>query len=277
MLIIFLGEQGKQIASRFSFIRLLTQPNESDEGAAARRDWLGVGALLAVRMIVYLQGKYFKLLSICLLMRNREAWNLAVRYFVLIILGLFNLWLFYLIFSPLTVYPVYFILKLIDSSAGLFPGNLIFFSGEYIEIVEACIAGAAYYLLLIFNLATPMEWRKRMKSSGEYIEIVEACIAGAAYYLLLIFNLATSMEWRKRMKSIAFLAAGFLVLNVLRILVFTALFVVGYRYFDATHIFIWYFGSTALIVLLWFVNVWLFDIKEIPVYSDIKSLYFDVF
>ena len=185
------------------------------------------------------QGKYFKLLSICLLMRNREAWNLAVRYFVLIILGLFNLWLFYLIFSPLTVYPVYFILKLIDSSAGLFPGNLIFFSGEYIEIVEACIAGAAYYLLLIFNLAT-------------------------------------SMEWRKRMKSIAFLAAGFLVLNVLRILVFTALFVVGYRYFDATHIFIWYFGSTALIVLLWFVNVWLFDIKEIPVYSDIKSLYFDV-
>jgi hypothetical protein len=41
--------------------------------------------------------------------------------------------------------------------------------------------------------------------------------------------------------------------------------------FDAVHRSIWYFGSTIFVVLLWFLNVYLFRIKSVPAYTDIMS------
>jgi len=172
-------------------------------------------------------------------MKTSEVVKLASRYVVLFLLGLFKLKLFVLIFTPLTVYPVFWALSLVDSSARLLENNLFFFSGIYAQIIPACVAGAAYYLLLILNLTTPMEARQRVKSIG-------------------------------------FLVGTFLVLNVLRILIFIAVAIEGMHYFDLAHNFVWYFGSTVLVVLVWFFNVWLFKIKGIPIYTDMRRIFEEI-
>jgi len=161
--------------------------------------------------------------------------GLFFRYLLLIIIGLPGPYLFYLIFTPLTVYPVYTILKLVYSSAFL-EGNLIVFNNYSISLIPACIAGAAYYLLLILNLATPMNFKVRIK-------------------------------------SLSFMFLSFLFLNILRIIAFSALFIGGFELFDIAHKTTWYLGSTALVVLIWFSSVCLFKIRTIPAYTDFKTLF----
>jgi hypothetical protein len=58
--------------------------------------------------------------------------------------------------------------------------------------------------------------------------------------------------------------------------VFIALLAKGFQYFDVTHMTVWYFGSTVLVVALWFVNVWIFKIKEIPIYTDAKTIFWEI-
>lgn len=161
--------------------------------------------------------------------------NLGIRYLILILLGLFNLKLIYFIFTPLTIYPVFWILSLFDTGTTLLPGSIIFSQGFYFEIINACVAGAAYYLLLILNLSTPMDWKKRIK-------------------------------------SLVFILSVFLILNVARIIIFAWLFVLGYQYFDTTHLLVWYLGSTILLIAVWFINVWMLEIKSIPVYTDVRKI-----
>ncbi len=171
-------------------------------------------------------------------MNKKEVTALLFRYLILLIIAIPNLYIFYKIFTPLTVYPVYFILNSLYNAI-LLEGNTIFFKGYYAAIVPACIAGAAYYLLLILNLTTPMKLKKRIK-------------------------------------SLIFIITIFLILNIIRIIVFASLFSIGYKYFDLTHKLTWYIGSTILVVFIWFSNVWLFKIKEIPIYTEFKSIFLDI-
>ena len=157
-----------------------------------------------------------------------------IRYLTLLILALFNLKIIYLIATPLTIYPVFFALKLFYSPVSLI-GSTIIFGNTAISIISACVAGSAYYLLLLLNISIPMKPKLRLKSLS---------------FMILIF----------------------LILNVLRTIIFSLLFASGFEYFDITHRFVWYFGSTILIIGIWFFSVFLFNIKEIPVYSDIKTL-----
>jgi len=169
-------------------------------------------------------------------MKQKEIFSLLARYLILIILAIGNLSLFYLIFTLLTIYPVLEILRLIYGDVSLiFATDTIYFNGVFAQLIPACIAGSAYYLLLILNLTTPMKLGKRLK-------------------------------------NILFLFGSFFVINIFRIVIFAILFSEGFRYFDLTHRAIWYFGSTILVVLIWFGNVWLFNIKEMPVYSDIRGI-----
>ena len=39
---------------------------------------------------------------------------------------------------------------------------------------------------------------------------------------------------------------------------------------------LWYLGSTLFVIGIWFIEVKLFKIKEIPIYSDIKFLYLNL-
>ena len=171
-------------------------------------------------------------------MEKKGVFFLLLRYLVLIILGIPNLYLFYLVLTPATVYPVFWILDYLYSAV-LYPGNVIFFKGYFASIIPACIAGSAYYLLLILNLTTPMPLKKRIG-------------------------------------SIVFLFVSFLILNLLRIIIFATLLFKGYQYFDVTHAATWYFGSTVLVILIWFSNVLIFRIREIPIYTDLKQIAHDI-
>lgn len=172
-------------------------------------------------------------------MRVRELFFLLIRYIFLVAVSFPDLRLIYAIFTPITIYPLFWIIKMLDPVSSLLNNNLLLFKGNFIEIIPACIAGAAYFLLLILNLSTPMHPIKRAK-------------------------------------SLIFLCLSFLVLNIIRIVIFSLLFIEGYKYFDITHQLVWHFGSTIMIVLLWFANVWLFDIRAIPIYTDIKHIFMDI-
>jgi len=170
-------------------------------------------------------------------MEKKGALFLLFRYLILILIGVPNLFLFYFIFTPLTVQPTFFVLSLIDPTSYIVENtnNVIFFKSYFASIIPACVAGAAYYLLLILNLTTPMSIKKRIG-------------------------------------SIFFLFGAFLFLNLIRITLFALLLTKGYQYFDLTHTATWYFGSTAMVVLIWFANVLVFRIKDIPIYTDFKTL-----
>ncbi len=170
---------------------------------------------------------------------NANIRGILTRYSLLVLSALFNLWIFYFIFTPLTVYPVYFIIKFF--SGALLDGNNI------ILITESIITGR--------------------------IEMIPACIAGAAYYLLFLLNLSTpNIKLKKRIKMILLSFLSLLLLNVARIVVLILIFMSGASFFDVTHKLFWYVLSTIFVVGIWFAQVKIYRIKEIPVYSDINYL-----
>src|SRR3990172_3732926 len=140
-----------------------------------------------------------------------EFRNILFRYLILILLSFNGLFVFYLVFTPLTIYPSYFLL---DSAFGatLDYSNAVIYVGDVpVEMIRACIAGSAYYLLLIFNLATP------------------------------------GIKLPKRLTIIAFSFLIFLLANILRIVALTAMYMNSSPLFDVTHKSTWYFGSVILV------------------------------
>lgn len=169
----------------------------------------------------------------------REAIDIVVRYCILVVVAVPNLFIFYAIFTPLTVYPVYWLLNILFD-ASLITSNIILVNNEVpLEIIKACVAGSAYYLLFMLNLFTPR----------------------------------ISIKRRTHMILTAFLA--FLLINILRIFILGIIAVNGSspEIFDITHKFFWYSVSTILVVVIWFVQVKMFNIEYIPLYSDIKLLH----
>jgi hypothetical protein len=108
--------------------------------------------------------------------------------------------------------------------------------------------------------------------SGVSIGIVSACIAGSAYYLLLILNLTTEMNAKQRAYSLFFSLGMFLVINTLRIFFFSILLIEDYFYFELIHLFFWYLVSIGVVIALWFLTAHLFKIKNFPVYSDVRTI-----
>lgn len=170
-------------------------------------------------------------------MNNKQIFFIFVRYLLLLLLALPNLFLIYAIFTPITLYPSYWAINALYGAT--LSGTFIQFDGNSIELVSACIAGAAYYLLIVLNLTTPMQ---------------------------------SSQRW----KSIFFLLLTFLILNILRIVIFTILLQNHFTYFDFAHKLVWYAGSTVFVVVLWFVNVLLFRIKNVPVYTDAHLIFKEI-
>lgn len=177
-------------------------------------------------------------------MERREVISLSLRYGILLVIGITNLifldkGLFYQVFTPLTVYPAYGVFSLLYDDALLFGAETIFMKGYYATIAPACVAGSAYYLLLILNMTTPMSLKKRL---------------GCVIYIF----------------------GAFLLLNLARIIIFGMLWTHGYKYFDFTHIATWYLGSTILVAVIWFSAILFFRIQEAPVITDIQTLFRDI-
>lgn len=165
---------------------------------------------------------------------ERKIFDIIIRYSILLIIGLLSTSFFYFLFTAITVYPVYFLLGFFFNT--LLMKDIIIINNLPIEIIGACIAGSAYYLLLILNLSTPeIKLKKR--------------------FFILLF-------------SFSFL----LIINILRIFLLSVLYISQSPSFDFIHQLLWYLGSILFVVGIWFLSVKIFKIKEIPFYSDIKYL-----
>lgn len=171
-------------------------------------------------------------------MNKSQAITILTRYIALVLLALGNLAIFYKIFTPLTIYSAYITL------AKLYGAQLIFDNTIHLN--------------------------------GYMAAIVPACVAGAAYYFLLILNLTTPMPLLKRLKTILFSLLAFYLINTARIILFAILFFKGFKFFDLTHTLSWYFGSTILVIAIWFLTIWLFKIQNIPIYTDFKNMFSDI-
>ncbi len=157
------------------------------------------------------------------------------RYFISIIAYLGNLKLFYFIFTPLTIYFSYFLLSLFFDTSLI--NSTININGLEITLINACIAGSAYYLLFIFNLSTP------------------------------------NIKIEKRLLSLVFSFSLLLIFNVFRIFFLAILFIQNCFYFNIVHSIFWHLISGLLVILIWFFQIYIFKIKTIPFYSDLKFLY----
>tara|TARA_Y100000310_G_C20540934_1_gene743254 strand:+ start:421 stop:993 length:573 start_codon:yes stop_codon:yes gene_type:complete len=164
--------------------------------------------------------------------QDKQLLNLVIRYAIILLAGLGNLFIFYKILTPLTINTVAFIFNLFTKTS--VAGNLIITQKLILEIIPACVAGSAYYLLLILVLATP------------------------------------KIELLKRIKLLIFSFISLFILNIVRIIILSLTSTSSY--FELTHLIFWYFVSTIFVVAIWILSVKLFKIKKIPVYSDLKFL-----
>jgi len=167
--------------------------------------------------------------------KNKNIFYIFLRYLVLILIALPGFDIFYFIFSPITVYPIYFLLSLVYEV--FLQGTTILIGTIPIEIIGACIAGSAYYLLLILNLSIP------------------------------------NVKIEKRILMIIFSCGIFYILNLLRIFLLSIMYVNNSSLFDFSHKLFWYLGSTIFVIGIWFLEIKVFKIKEVPFYSDLKYLY----
>tara|TARA_Y100000034_G_C6743453_1_gene330051 strand:+ start:148 stop:711 length:564 start_codon:yes stop_codon:yes gene_type:complete len=177
-------------------------------------------------------------------MKNKELFSIFIRYIILVLIALPNLFLFYFIFTPLTYFPALWFLKY------FYLENLLWYDVDGSFFVVKTLAGLTYYP-----------------------SIIPACVAGAAYYLLTILNLTTPMKISTRIKSLIFILSAFLIFNTVRILYFITLIIKDdFNFFDIAHTATWYFGSTVFVIILWFANVLIFKIKTIPIYTDLRKI-----
>ncbi len=107
---------------------------------------------------------------------------------------------------------------------------------------------------------------------GHAIALIPACIGISAYLLLLILNLSTSISFRKRICSLLFSFALFFAVNLFRLSLFTFLLIDSFKYFNIVHKIFWYALSIGAVAGIWFLNVKVFKIENIPIYSDFKCL-----
>lgn len=168
--------------------------------------------------------------------QSNKFYGILLRYLILVAVAIPNLWIFYTIFTPLTVYPSYWLSDLFLGAFLTSKTTFVISGGFNISLISACIAGAAYYLLLILNLATP------------------------------------NIKVKKRLLMIGASFLTFLILNIIRVVLLAWIYISDNAIFDITHEIFWYALSTLFVVGIWFAEVKIFKVKDIPVYSDIKFL-----
>jgi exosortase/archaeosortase family protein len=165
----------------------------------------------------------------------KKGFSIIIRYLILILIAIPNLYLFYLIFTPLTTNLTYIILN-IFSDVNIYNSFIEIDNSIFIQIIDACVAGSAYYLLLILNLSTP------------------------------------NIHIKKRLLMILSSFSLFLLLNLSRIILSVSTLMNFPSYFNFVHYSFWYISSIFFVIGIWFLNVKLYKIKEIPIYSDFKFL-----
>jgi exosortase/archaeosortase family protein len=163
----------------------------------------------------------------------RYEHSLLIRVAILL---LFPIAIFYNVFLPLTIWPVYLLLKLLDFNA-IISSNMIMLDNLPLLFISACIAPYAYYLMLALIMLTK-----------DILPLTRIKMLLLASLLILSANVA-------RIILLIYILSAF-----------------GNDAFQTVHIALWFFISTLYIAILWLLLAYIFKIKSIPVYSDFKFL-----
>lgn len=110
---------------------------------------------------------------------------------------------------------------------------------------------------------------------GSYwLNFIEACAAVSAYYLLFFLIILTKNISLKKGVLLFFMGAGMIfLLNLARIEFLIFLLVTqGYNAFQLIHVILWEVVSTIYVAFTWIFLIYFFRIREIPAYSDLKTL-----
>ncbi|MFH1521781.1 MAG: pacearchaeosortase [archaeon] len=165
--------------------------------------------------------------------QSKKIYGLFARYFAILLVGMGNLYIIYKLLTPLTIYTLNAIVSIFTTTT---------------------LADNIIYL-----------------NSCTQIEIVPACVAGAAFYLLF-FLVLSSADVKPEMRAKAVLTAFvmFFALNLVRILILIPM--IDTSYFATVHWIFWHIISTIFVVGVWFSVVKIYKIKSIPIYSDLKYI-----
>jgi exosortase/archaeosortase family protein len=164
--------------------------------------------------------------------QSKKITGLFARYISLILLGLGNLYILYKILTPITIYTLKIILSIFTKP--FLVDNIIYVKAIGIEIIPACVAGSAFYLILILILST------------------------------------ADIKPKTRAKALVAALLTLFILNMLRILILIPM--ADAAYFETAHWIFWHVISTIFVIAIWIGTIKLYKIKSIPIYSDIKYI-----
>ena len=164
--------------------------------------------------------------------QSKKILGLFARYFSMLLIGAGNLYIIYKVLTPLTIHILNIILSIFTNT--ILDGNIIHLSKVGIEIVPACVAGSAFYLLLLLLMST------------------------------------ADIKPETRTKAIITAFAMLFALNLLRILILIPM--ANAAYFETVHWISWHIVSTIFVIGIWLAIVKMYKIKAIPIYSDVKYI-----
>src|SRR3989344_2816019 len=160
--------------------------------------------------------------------------KLVIRLFLAFLLAIsYNI--LYKILIPITLYPSFYLLKLIYKAE--LSGTLITIDNYSLTFIPACAAASGYILLGILILLT-----KDIK-------------------------LKTGLKM--------FLLGSLLILiaNIIRIDALISILIhLGKNYFETLHLFIWKLLSSLFVAVIWVFLIKFYKIKSIPIVSDIREI-----
>jgi len=164
--------------------------------------------------------------------QNKKVLNLITRYLSILILGLGNLYILQKILTPPTIHTTNWILGIFTET--ILTKNTIRTNSLTLQIIPACVAISAFYLLIFLILSTA--------------------------------DIKTKTRFYAACSAIAIL----FILNITRILILIPM--ASSPYFNTVHWLFWHLISTVFVVATWFTIIKLYKIESIPIYTDIKYL-----
>ncbi len=163
----------------------------------------------------------------------KYVYKLILRFLVIFI---FPISLIYKIFTPLTIYPVYFFFKIINYQPTLIK-DIMIIKEVPLLFISACIAASAYYLLLILTLLT---------KDVKFKIVIKMFVIGSFFILIA---------------------------NIIRIIILILVLLhMGVNWFETIHLFFWRLIASLIVAVIWILLIRKYQIKSIPIYSDIKYL-----
>ncbi len=140
----------------------------------------------------------------------------------------------------------------------------------FVLMLPLTVKGTALFLLGY----DPIVMSDSIFIRGHIFEFVEACIATASYYLLWVLTLLTKdLSVLTRVKMIVTGFALFLAMNIIRIVILIIVALNNQAVFDWVHLIFWKFISGVYVAGVWFFLVYIFKVKSIPLYDELKFLW----